>query len=323
MKSTKKPRLLSGIKPTGRLHIGNYFGALKQFVDLQDDYESFVFVANLHAVTALPTKENMLKDTENIILDYLGAGLDPKKVVLFKQSDVPAHTSLAWVFNCLVTVPFLERAHAYKDAVAKGSDVNVGTFTYPVLMASDILIYDPEVVPVGKDQKQHIEYARDIAGKFNNQYGELFKLPKEMILESTAIVPGTDGQKMSKSYNNTIPLFGTDEEIKKEVMKIPTDSRGKDEDKNPDDLILYQIHKLFNASDELKKQYAKGLGYGNAKKMLAEDIIAFVKPMRERRAKYENDPKLVREILLEGALRANEITMKKLQEVYEAVGLTK
>jgi tryptophanyl-tRNA synthetase len=318
-----KPRLLSGIKPTGRLHIGNYFGALKQFVDLQDDYESFVFVANLHAVTALPTAENMLKDTENIILDYLGAGLDPKKVVLFKQSDVPAHASLAWIFNCLVTVPYLQRAHAYKDAEAKGSEVNAGTFTYPVLMASDILIYDPEVVPVGKDQKQHIEYARDIAGKFNNQYGELFKLPKEMILESTAIVPGTDGQKMSKSYGNTIPLFGTDEEIKKEVMKIPTDSRGKDEEKNPDDLILYQIHKLFNGSEELKKQYSKGLGYGDAKKMLAEDIITFVTPMRERRAKYENDPKLVREILLEGALKANEIAMTKLQQVYEMVGLTK
>jgi tryptophanyl-tRNA synthetase len=318
-----KPRLISGIKPTGKLHLGNYFGALKQFVDLQNDYESFIFIANLHALTATPTKEKLLEDTENIVLDYLGAGLDPKKVVLFKQSDVPAHANLAWIFSNLVTVPYLERAHAYKDAEAKGSEVNAGTFTYPVLMASDILIYDVDVVPVGKDQKQHIEYARDIAGKFNNQYGELFKLPKEMILEHTAIVPGVDGQKMSKSYNNTIPLFGTDEEIEKAVMSIVTDSKGKDEEKNPDDLVLYQIHKLINPSQELRTSYSRGLGYGEAKKMLTADIIKFITPMRERRAKYENDPKLVREILLEGALKANEIAMTKLTEVYEMTGLTK
>lgn len=320
---TPKKRLVSGIKPTGRLHIGNYFGALKQFVDLQDEYESFIFVANLHALTANPEKEKLLTDTENVILDYLGAGLDPKKVILFKQSDVPAHANLAWIFDCLVTVPYLERAHAYKDAEAKGSEVNAGTFTYPVLMASDILLYDPEVVPVGKDQKQHIEYARDIAGKFNNQYGELFKLPKELILESTQIVPGVDGQKMSKSYGNTIPLFGTDEEIKKSVMNIVTDSKGKDEEKNPDDLLLYQIHKLFNSSPELKEQYKSGLGYGDAKKMLIDDIIKFATPMRERRQMYANDPNLVREILLEGALKANEIAMAKLTEVYEITGLTK
>lgn len=316
-------RLISGIKPTGRLHIGNYFGALKQFVDLQDKYETFVFVANLHALTATPTKENMLEDTKNIILDYLGAGLDPKKVTLFRQSDVTAHTSLAWIFDCLVTVPYLERAHAYKDAEAKAHEVNAGTFTYPVLMASDILLYDADVVPVGKDQKQHIEYARDIAGKFNNQYEELFKLPKELIQDDTAIVPGTDGQKMSKSYNNTIPLFATDEEIEKAVMSITTDSKGKDEEKNPDDMVLYQIHKLFNDSKDLKKQYSKGLGYGDAKKILVKDIVDFITPMRERRKKYEDDPKLVEEILLHGAVHANDIAMKKLQAVYEAVGLTK
>lgn len=321
MKSPKK-RLISGIKPTGRLHIGNYFGALKQFVDLQDKYETFVFVANLHALTATPNKESMVLDTRNIILDYLGAGLDPKKVTLFKQSDVTAHTSLAWILDCLVTIPYLERAHAYKDAEAKAHEVNAGTFTYPVLMASDILLYDADVVPVGKDQKQHIEYARDIAGKFNNQYEELFKLPKELIQDDTAVVPGVDGQKMSKSYNNTIPLFATDEEINKAVMSITTDSKGKDEEKNPDDMVLYQIHKLFNPSKELKKQYTKGLGYGDAKKMLIKDIIDFVTPMRERRKKYENDPKLIEEILLHGAVHANDVAMKKLQAVYEAVGLT-
>lgn len=345
-----KKRLLSGIKPTGRIHIGNYFGALKQFVDLQEKYETFVMVANLHALNALPSKEEMLSDTENLILDYLGAGLDPEKIVLFKQSDVPAHANLTVIFNTLVTVPYLERGHAFKDAEAKGKEVSVGTFDYPVLMAADILLYDTDVVPVGKDQKQHIEYARDIAQKFNYVFCEsgkekverlrnlttihldgdtpqpnnsIFKLPTEIIMESVATVPGTDGQKMSKSYNNTIPLFATDEEITKAVMSIPTDSRGKDEEKNPDNMVLYQIHKLFNDSEELKAQYRQGLGYGDAKKMLIRDIIDFVTPMRERRKQYEQDPKRVEEILLQGAIKANEVAMKKLQAVYEAVGLTK
>ncbi len=310
------------MQSTGRIHIGNYFGALKQFVDLQDEYECFIFIANMHSLTSLPSKEKFIDDTHNLALDYLAAGLDPKKTTIFKQSDVLAHTSLAWIFTNFVTPAYLERAHAFKDAEAKKKEVNVGTFMYPVLMASDILLYDTDVVPVGKDQKQHVEYARDIAGKFNNQYSELFKLPEEIILENVATVPGTDGQKMSKSYNNTIPLSATDEEITKAVMSIPTDSRGKDEEKNPDDLILYQIHKLFNPSAGLRTSYAKGLGYGDAKKLLIKDIINFVTPMRERRKQYEGNPKLVQEILLSGALRANDIAMKKLQAVYEAIGLT-
>lgn len=372
-----KKRLLSGIKPTGRIHIGNYFGALKQFVDLQDEYDTFVMVANLHALTALPTKEAMIEDTKNLVLDYLGAGLDENKVTLFRQSDVPAHANLAWIFNNLVTVPYLMRAHAFKSHFNKDldkrketaekiknkyvfdaldpfdednkkseivdafSDVNVGTFDYPVLMAADILLYDTDVVPVGKDQKQHIEYARDIAAKFNHHYGfdqflknetnginfleagSILKSPTELIMESVATVPGTDGQKMSKSYNNTIPLFATDEEIHKAVMSIPTDSRRPEEEKNPDELILYQIHKLFDTSDELRARYAQGLGYGDAKKLLITDIVAFVTPMRERRKKYEQDPEMVEKILLHGAMRANEVAMKKLADVYEAVGLTK
>lgn len=325
MKSTtdNKQRLLSGIKPTGRIHIGNYFGALKQFVDLQEHYNTFVMVANLHALTALPTKETMLEDTKNLVLDYLGAGLDPEKVTLFRQSDVPAHANLAWVLSNLITPAYLERAHAYKDAEAKKKEVNVGTFMYPVLMASDILLYDTDVVPVGKDQKQHIEYARDIAEKFNFHFGETLKLPNELIIEDVQTVPGTDGQKMSKSYGNTIPLFASDEEIQKAVMSIPTDSRRPEEEKNPDDLILYQIHKLFDSSTELRARYSQGLGYGDAKKLLIKDIIDFVTPMRERRKKYENDPEMVEKILLQGAMRANEVAMKKLTEVYEAVGLTK
>lgn len=317
-----KKRLLSGVKPTGRPHIGNYFGAMKQFVDLQNSYESFVFIADLHALNFIQDKKVMQDLTKELILDYLGIGLDPEHCTIFKQSSVTAHTSLTWVFDTLVTVPFMMRAHAYKDAVAKDIEPSMGLFNYPVLMAADILIYDPDVVPVGKDQKQHIEYARDIAGKFNNQYEELFKLPKELILEDVETVPGTDGQKMSKSYGNTIPLFGTDKEIEKAVMSIVTDSQGKDDEKNPDDLVLYQIHKLFNSSAELRAQYTKGLGYGDAKKMLVKDIIEFTTPMRERRKKFEDDPKLVEEILLHGAIKANEIAMNKLQKVYEAVGLT-
>ena len=320
--SGPKKRLLSGVKPTGRPHIGNYFGAMKQFVDLQNEYESFVFIADLHALNFIQDKTTMQSLTKDLILDYLGIGLDPKHCTLFKQSAVTAHTSLTWIFDTLVTVPFMMRAHAYKDAIAKEVEPSMGLFNYPVLMTSDILLYGPDIVPVGKDQKQHIEYARDIALKFNNQYEELFKLPNGLILEDVETVPGTDGQKMSKSYGNTIPLFGTDDEITKAVMSVATDSRGKDEEKNPEDLVLYQIHKLFNTTDELKSQYTKGLGYGEAKKLLIADIIAFVTPMRERRKKYEDDPKLVEEILLQGAIKANEIAMAKLQAVYEAVGLT-
>lgn len=318
--STKK-RLFSGMQATGRIHIGNYFGALKQWLDLQETHEMFIFVANLHSLTGVPTREKLAEDTKNLVLDYLAAGLDPEKVTLFKQSDVSAHANLAWVFTNLVTPAYLERAHAFKDAEAKKKEVTVGTFVYPVLMAADILLYDTDLVPVGKDQKQHVEYARDIAEKFNFHYGEAFKLPKELILEDTGVIPGTDGQKMSKSYGNTIPLSASDEEITKAVMSIPTDSRGRDEEKNPDELVLYQIHKLFNDSSELRAQYAKGLGYGDAKKMLIQDILNFVAPMREKRAYYEAHPELVADILAKGAARANEIAQKKLEEVYKAVGL--
>ncbi len=317
-----KKRLVSGVKPTGRPHIGNYFGAMKQFVDLQDTHEAFIFIADLHALNFIQDAETMRTLSYDLVLDYLAIGIDPKKVTLFKQSSVPAHANLAWIFDTLVTVPFMMRAHAYKDAVAKELEPSMGLFNYPVLMAADILLYDPAVVPVGQDQKQHVEYARDIAGKFNHIYGEHFTLPNEMILETTGITPGTDGRKMSKSYGNTIPLFASDEEITKAVMSIATDSRGRDEEKNPDELVLYQIHKYFNDSIELKAQYAKGLGYGDAKKLLINDIISFVTPLRARRKEFENNPELVRDIMVNGAMRANDIAMKKLFAVYEAVGLT-
>lgn len=322
-----KKRLVSGIKPTGRIHLGNYLGALRQFVALQDEYDSFIFVANLHALTGIPKKENLISDTNNVILDYLGAGLDPQKVTLFKQSDVPAHANLAWIFECLATVPYLERAHAYKDAEAKGKEVSVGTFNYPMLMAADILLYDADVVPVGKDQRQHVEIARDMAAKFNNAYGELFKEPKELVQDDTAIVPGVDGQKMSKSYNNTIPLFGTPEEIKKAVMSITTDSKAPDEPKEMKGDTLYTLHSLVSGPEELEvitNAYKNGgMGYKEIKERLAESIEKLVAPMRERRAYYEQNPNIVREMLLTGAMKAIDVSMKKLTDTYEAVGLTK
>ena len=247
--SNQKKILLSGVKPTGRVHIGNYFGAMKQFVEMQNEHESYVFIADYHAITTVQDKEQMKQGIIDVALDYLAIGLDPKKVVLFKQSDVPQVHELNWIFNCITTMPYLMRAHAYKDAEAKNKEINVGLFDYPLLMAADILIQDADVVPVGQDQKQHVEYARDTAQKFNNIFCEgksadgIFKLPEPLILESVETVPGTDGRKMSKSYGNVIPLFATNEEIKKAVMSIPTDSKGVDEPKDPDTNHIFNIHK--------------------------------------------------------------------------------
>jgi len=230
--------LLSGVKPTGKPHIGNYFGAMKQFVELQTSYESYVFIADLHALTTVQNRGELEENTINVILDYLSIGLDPKKVVIYKQSDVPQVTELGWIFNCITTVPYLMRAHAYKDAVANNKEPNVGLFDYPLLMAADILIQGADVVPVGQDQKQHVEIARDTAEKFNHIFGETFKLPEPLILKGVAAVPGIDGRKMSKSYGNTISLFATDEEVEGTVMSIVTDSSGE----KPEN--VYAIHAL-------------------------------------------------------------------------------
>src|SRR3989344_3664612 len=246
-----KKILLSGVKPTGRPHVGNYFGAMKQFVDLQHDYKTYIMIADLHAIITVQNKEELEANTVGVLLDYMAIGLDPKQVTIFKQSDVAAHTELAWIFECLTTMPYLMRAHAFKDAEAKNKEINVGVFNYSLLMAADILIHDAGVVPVGKDQKQHVEIARDTAEKFNTIFGETFKIPEPLILQDVATVPGIDGQKMSKSYNNTIPLFSSDEEIEKTVMSIVTDS-GQDVPKN-----VYEIHKLVRPESELKKLYAE------------------------------------------------------------------
>ena len=322
--------LLSGVKPTGQAHIGNYFGAMKQFVDLQNSgqYNCHLFIADYHALNLVQDKEQMKNLTLELALDYIGIGLDPKKATIFKQSDISAHTELAWIFDTIVTMPYLMRAHAFKDAEAKDKEINVGTFNYPVLMAADILLYNTDTVPVGADQKQHVEYARDIALKFNHIFkSETFKLPEDLIMKDVAIVPGTDGRKMSKSYNNTIPLFATREQIVKAVMSIVTDAGlgaigtdGKPSDGIPAN--VYAIHKLFKTEAELKPLYEANKGkYKILKDALVEDIDAFIKPMRERREKFAKSPKKVMKILEKGAKQAKKVADKKLIEVKQAIGV--
>ena len=313
----EKKILLSGVKPTGRPHIGNYFGAMRQFVDLQNENDAYVFIADYHALTTLQNREELEQNSLDILLDYLAIGLDPNKVVIFKQSDVPEVTELAWIFNCITTVPYLMRAHAYKDAEAKNKEISVGTFDYPLLMAADILIQDADIVPVGQDQKQHVEYARDTAEKFNRIFGEeVFKIPEPIVLDNSGTVPGIDGQKMSKSYGNTIPLFGSDDEIKKLVMKIVTDS-GSEIPEN-----VYAIHKLFKGEDELKDIYEEHKGkYQKLKEILAEDIIDFVRPLRENREALAKDMDSVRNILKRGGETAKKRAMEKMAKVKEVIGV--
>lgn len=319
-----KKILLSGVKPTGRPHIGNYFGAMKQFVDLQEEYESYIFIADYHALTTLHDAEELAENSLNIALDYIAVGLDPSKTTLFKQSDVPEVCELAWIFNCVTTVPYLERAHAYKDAIARGKEVSVGTFDYPILMAADILIQDSDVVPVGQDQKQHVEYARDTAEKFNRtfdqtkvgDFSQTFKLPTALILENVKTVPGIDGQKMSKSYGNVIPLFIGDEEIRRLVMSIVTDS-GSGLPKN-----VFAIHELFCDRKSLEMLYEEKRGkYQHLKEALIADLSAFMKPLREKREILAKDKNAVREILKAGGARARARAAKKMELVRRKIGV--
>lgn len=317
MESTKKV-LLSGIKPTGKAHIGNYFGALKQWVDFQYDYDTHIFIPTLHALTGEVKSAEVLRKLESdLILDLLGIGIDPEVVTLWRQQDVPEVTELTWIFSCITTMPQLMRAHAFKDAEAKDKDISVGTFNYPLLMAADIVMYDTDVVPVGQDQVQHVEIAREVVRKFHTSFGDnVFTEPQELIVKDVAVVPGTDGQKMSKSYNNVIPLFGTDEEIKKAVMGIVTDSSGE----LPEH--VYAIHTLFRSEQELDEIYEEKKGkYKDLKELLLSDILDFLAPMRERRQYYVERPELVASILTKGAEKAKEKAIKKMRLVKEKIGL--
>ena len=310
----RKQTLFTGIQSSGDLHIGNYFGALKPFIDMYEDYDSFLMIADYHALTSVRDPEVMRKNIYNVVRDYLACGVDPKKAVLFKQSDNQDHTEMGWVLNCMVTVPFLMQAHSYKDKVNKGLEANAGLFTYPMLMASDIVLYDTDIVPVGEDQRQHLEYTREAVGKFNRAYGETLKEPAEKIYEDVGIVPGTDGAKMSKSYGNTIPLFGTPEEIKKAVMSIVTDSEG-DRPEN-----VYAIHRLLRSEEELEPIYKENEGrYGDLKKILLEDLEAFITPMREKRNSITDAQ--VKEVLEAGATKARAVSSKTLDTVRNAIGI--
>lgn len=307
-------RLLTGLQSSGALHIGNYFGALKPFADMYANYESYLMVADYHAVTSLRDPKALRENIFNVVKDYMAAGIDPTKCVIFQQSQVSEHTELAWILECLVSVSFLELGHAYKDKVAKGLEANAGLFNYPMLMAADILLYDTDVVPVGEDQRQHLEYAREAAAKFNNTYGQTFKEAKELINKEIATIPGIDGKKMSKSYGNTIPLFGTKNEIAKAVMGIVTNSSdGKPE-------VLHAIHKNFRAESELEGPYSKGNNFKELKDMLTDDIEALVAPMRSKRDSISDDD--VRRVLKEGSDKAREYASKKMTDVRTKIGLS-
>lgn len=318
-------RSLSGIQPSGILHLGNYFGAIDQFIKMQDDYEGFYFVADYHSLTSQTKPEALRENTKNIILDYLALGLDPNKSHLFLQSDVPEHLELYWLLCNVTPVGLLERAHSYKDKVAKGFYPNMGLFNYPALMAADILLYDSDVVPVGKDQKQHLEMTRDIAMKFNQQYDvDFLKLPEPFILDNVAVIPGTDGQKMSKSYENTIQMFAPKKRLKQQIMSIVTDSTPLEDPKNPDNNIakLYAFFANIEKQSEMKENFLAGnYGYGHAKTELLDAILNHFGEAREKREELLKNPKFMEEILYEGAKKARAIASKKVQEAKEIIGL--
>ena len=318
-------RILSGFQPSGTLHIGNYFGAMKPNLEFQKLGESYLFIADYHALTTNPDPAALRERVYNVALDFLACGLDPEHTVFFRQSDVPEVVELMWVLNNITTVGFLERAHSYKDKIAKGFMPNAGLFTYPVLMAADILLYQSDLVPVGKDQKQHLEITRDLAIRFNERYGEVFTVPEGHIPENIAVIPGIDGQKMSKSYNNTIPMFGEDKAIKKLVMSIVTDSKGLEEPKDPDGCNVARLYKLMATPeqyDALCAKYRAGnFGYGHAKLALWELLNDYFRPMRERRAELAKDPGAIEAILKRGAERARETARATMEKVRRAVGL--
>lgn len=318
-------RILSGIQPSGRLHIGNYFGAMRQHLALQAENEAFYFMASYHALTTVQDPKELRALTLGVAADYLALGLDPVKTVLFTQQDVPEVTELTWMLSCVTPMGLLERATSYKDKVAQGLMANHGLFAYPVLQAADILIYLPDLVPVGQDQKQHIEITRDIAAKFNNQFGEIFKIPDAYILESTAVVPGVDGKKMSKSYGNDIGMFEEGKALRKKVMSIVTDSTPVNEPKDPETSTPFLLLKLMASPDELaewEERYRRGgMGYGEIKQRLYELLDETFAPFRDRRKALEADPDYVQDVLRDGGLRARAVAHVTMDRVREAVGL--
>ncbi len=318
-------RILSGIQPSGRPHIGNYFGMMKPALELQNKGETFLFMADYHALTSQPNPADLRQRTFDLAVDFLALGLDTEKTVFFRQSDIPEVNELAWIISNLVPVGLLERCHSYKDKINKGIIPNTGLFFYPVLMAADILLYGSQKVPVGKDQKQHVEVTRDIAIRFNNTFGETFVVPEPIISESVATVPGLDGQKMSKSYNNIIELFGDEKPMRKKFMGIVTDSKGLEDVKDPDTCNIFALFKLFATPEqqaELAAKYRAGnFGYGHAKQALFELYWETMRPFRERRAELLLNPDYIHQVIADGAQRARAVAIPMMEKVRTAVGL--
>ena len=319
-------RVLSGIQPTGRPHWGNYFGAIRQYIDLQNEDESYYFIANLHALTTVRDPALLSSYTLDAAVDLLALGLDPQRATLFVQSDVPEVSELCWLLLTGTPMGLLERCHAYKDKKAKGLTADAGLFNYPVLMAADILAYDADTVPVGDDQLQHIEVCRDLAGSFNHQFGQVFVMPKAKILDASAKVPGTDGEKMSKSYNNTLEIFEDPKAQRKKIMRITTDSRPMEDAKEPEGDHLFQLYSLVALDDEREAMAAMyrrgGFGYGDVKKALADAAERFFAEARARRAGLAAQPNRIREILADGAVRARKKAGQVLTRAKKACGLT-
>ena len=324
-------RIISGVKPTGNLHIGNYFGAIKPFLEISKDFESLLFIADYHALNSIKNPQEFKEYSYKLACSYLACGLDPEKVIFFRQSDIPEVYELTWILSNITPKGLMNRAHAYKAVVEKNekegcdkdSGVNMGLYNYPILMAADILLYNTKYVPVGLDQKQHCEIARDVAQIFNNRYGEVFVLPEAKIEESVAIIPGLDGRKMSKSYNNTIELFCDEKTLQKTINKIVTDSRLPGEPKNID-CALAKLCKLFGTESEYSaytKKLQEGMGWGDAKKELFKIINDYISPMRERYNYYYKNPKEVEDILIKGAEKARYIARKTLLKVRKKIGL--
>ena len=318
-------RILSGIQPSGKLHLGNYFGMMKPALELQKDGDAFLFIADYHALTTVTDANLLRQGSLDVALDFLACGLDTSRTIFFKQSDVPEVTELTWLLSVVTPMGLLERCHSYKDKTAKGIAPSHGLFAYPVLMAADILAYQSNIVPVGRDQKQHVEVARDLAIKFNNQYGPVFTVPEPSIRDSVAIVPGIDGQKMSKSYNNHVEIFGDEKETRARIMRIVTDSKALADAKDPATCNVFSLYRLFASDAEreamAEKYRAGGYGYGEAKKALFELTWAYFEPFRNRRKALEKDPAYVQSVLRSGAERARAEARKTLTAARRSVGL--
>lgn len=318
-------RILSGIQPSGALHIGNYFGMMQPAVALQTEGEALYFIADYHALTSLRDPQALRANSGRLALDFLACGLDPERATLFRHSDVPQVTELAWILSTVAPMGLLERAHSYKDKLARGMSATVGLFSYPILMAADILIYDSDVVPVGKDQKQHIEITRDLAVKMNETFGPIFKLPEPRIRAATETVPGIDGQKMSKSYGNNIDIFDDEKEMRKRVMSIVTDSTPVEAPKDPAKSTIFKLYSLVASKDEIaemREEFLKGgTGYGDFKKRLFEKLWEYFAPMRKRREEILKDKSYIDDVLARGAKRANEIAEEVMERVRKGVGL--